>query len=396
MEIVSVRIGVEADIPRVRQVSDVIARSFSFENFARTRMITAILEITRNALQHGRGGRAYFQAERKAEHTWLKVVVEDQGDGLPDDSVFVKSRRPFRANLSQSRGMGLGLTGVQSLADSFDLRSSKEGTTAELAFQTSVPARELESRVEDVREKLGDLSATDPVAELSRQNRELAEAMAERELLIDEVHHRTGNNLSLIISFIQLSKRNAKEEETREAMAQLEARVHSVAKVHQELQRAHLGERISLLPLLENVARHAQDAFSNPEFDISISVFGDNANVVGAAAIDLGLIVNELVTNSYKHAFAGRQQGKVQIAFERGPDDEYWELSVQDDGGGIPEDMKPERSDSLGWRMVRAMATRHAGKITTSGEKGFRTSIKFPPEFASAGRDTSGSASSAE
>ena len=385
MDIVSVRIGAEADIPRVRQVGDVIARSFSFENFARTRMITAILEITRNALQHGGGGRAYFKAERTGDHAWLKVVVADQGNGLPPDSVFVKNRRPYRAVRSASRGMGLGLTGVQSLADSFDLQTSKDGTTAELGFQAPVPAGELDARVDLAQEKLGELSATDPVAELSRQNRELAEAMAERELLIDEVHHRTGNNLSLIISFIQLSKRNAHHAETREAMAQLEARVHSVAKVHQELQRAHLGERISLLPLLENVARHTQDAFSNPEFDISITVFGDRASVVGAAAIDLGLIVNELVTNSYKHAFEGRSKGRLEVAFERGPADGYWELSVTDDGVGLPADVKPERSDSLGWRMIRAMAARHSGSISTSGEKGFRTSIRFPPDFAEQG-----------
>lgn len=382
MDIVSVRIGAEADIPRVRQVGDVIARSFSFESFAKTRMITAILEIARNALQHGGGGRAYFKAEKNGDHAWLKVVVEDQGDGLPQDSIFVKNRRPFRAARSSSHGMGLGLTGVQSLADTFDLQSSKDGTTAELAFQAPVPANELNARVEIAQEKLGELSATDPVAELSRQNRELAEAMAERELLIDEVHHRTGNNLSLIISFIQLSKRNAEHEETREAMSQLEARVHSVAKVHQELQRAHLGESIALLPLLENVARHTQDAFSNPEFDISINVFGDNASVGGTAAIDLGLIVNELVTNSYKHAFEGQRKGKVEIAFERGPRDEYWELSVADDGAGLAADIKPERSESLGWRMVRAMASRHAGKISTNGETGFRTSIQFPSDFA--------------
>ena len=97
MDIVSVRIGAEADIPRVRQVGDVIARSFSFESFAKTRMITAILEIARNALQHGGGGRAYFKAEKNGDHAWLKVVVEDQGDGLPQDSIFVKNRRPFRA-----------------------------------------------------------------------------------------------------------------------------------------------------------------------------------------------------------------------------------------------------------------------------------------------------------
>lgn len=386
MEIVTVRIGAEADIARIRQVTDVIARTFGLESFAKTRMITAILEISRNALQHGGGGRAQFLAKAEANTSWLVARIVDQGSGLPPDARFVKDRRPYKIAQGSSQGMGLGLSGVQRLADRFDLESSNEGTVAELGFSLTTDVRKLPSLVELAEGNLGKASATDPIAELSRQNRELAEAMAERELLIDEVHHRTGNNLALIISFIQLSKRNAKLDETKEAMAQLEARVHSVAKVHQELQRAHLGERISLIPLLETVARHAQDAFSNSELDIEISVFGDMASVMGAAAIDLGLIVNELITNSYKHAFRGREKGRVDISFERSAgaesSDDGWDLTISDNGVGLPEEIKPERSDSLGWRMIRAMSSRHSGSIETNGQDGFCTSITFPATFA--------------
>lgn len=100
-------------------------------------------------------------------------------------------------------------------ADKFDLDSSNEGTKAELAFKLPSPWHEEAEFGERVMGKIAELSATDPLAELSRQNRELAEPMAERELLIDEVHHRTDNNLALIVSFIQLSKRGAQSEETR-------------------------------------------------------------------------------------------------------------------------------------------------------------------------------------
>ena len=209
--------------------------------------------------------------------------------------------------------------------------------------------------------------------------------MAERELLIDEVHHRTGNNLALIVSFIQLSKRGAQSEETRQAMAQLESRVLSVAKVHQELQRANLADRIALVPLLETVANHAQDAFSNDELDIAISVFGDEVSVSGSAGIDLGLIVNELITNAYKHAFENRKNGRIDVSFERESDEDNmkrWVLTVKDDGVGLSEDVKPERSDSLGWRMIRAMTARLSGTIETGSDEGFHTRIEFPGAFA--------------
>lgn len=387
MDLLNVRIGAEPDIARIRQVTGVIAEACGLESFAKTRVVTAVLEIARNALQYGGGGRAHFAIRPETNLCWLVVRVVDQGEGLPQGANFVQSRRPFKAKSGGNRaqGMGLGLTGVQRLVDKFDLHSSKEGTHAELAFKLPSPCTEEAELGERVMAKVAELSATNPLAELSRQNRELAEAMAERELLIDEVHHRTGNNLALIVSFIQLSMRGVQSEETRQAMAQLEARVLSVAKVHQELQRANLADRIALVPMLETVAKHAQDAFSNDQFDIAISVFGDSVGVSGSAAIDLGLIVNELITNAYKHAFEGRKRGRIDVSFERNGDDEdksSWILAVRDDGVGLANDIKPERSDSLGWRMIRAMSARLSGTIETGSDNGFYTCIAFPSEFA--------------
>lgn len=387
MDLLNVRIGAEPDIARIRQVTGVIAEACGLESFAKTRVVTAVIEIARNALQYGGGGRAHFAIRPETNLCWLVVRVVDQGEGLPQGANFVQSRRPFKAKSGGNRaqGMGLGLTGVQRLVDKFDLHSSKEGTHAELAFKLPSPCTEEAELGERVMAKVAELSATNPLAELSRQNRELAEAMAERELLIDEVHHRTGNNLALIVSFIQLSMRGVQSEETRQAMAQLEARVLSVAKVHQELQRANLADRIALVPMLETVAKHAQDAFSNDQFDIAISVFGDSVGVSGSAAIDLGLIVNELITNAYKHAFEGRKRGRIDVSFERNGDDEdksSWILAVRDDGVGLANDIKPERSDSLGWRMIRAMSARLSGTIETGSDNGFYTCIAFPSEFA--------------
>ena len=387
MDLLNVRIAAEPDIARIRQVTSAIAEACELKSFAKTRIVTAVLEIARNALQHGNGGRAHFTIRSDRELCWLVIQIVDQGEGLPEHADFVKGRRPYKAKSGgvRARGMGLGLTGVQRLTDRFDLDSSKEGTRAELAFKLPSSGEHESELGERIAEKIAELSATDPLAELSRQNRELAEAMAERELLIDEVHHRTGNNLALINSFFQLSKRGAQSEETREAMAQLESRVLSVAKVHQELQRANLSDRIVLMPLLENVAKHAQDAFSNEELDITISVFGDQVSVSGSAAIDLGLIVNELITNAYKHAFAGRRSGRIDVSFEQDglkSDETIWTLTVKDDGVGLRSEIKPERSNSLGWRMVRAMSARLTGTIFTGSNDGFYVRIEFPMAFA--------------
>jgi len=383
--IASVRIAVEADIARVRQISDFVAQSLGLESFARTRLVTAVLEIARNALQYAGGGQAKFSAGQISGRSYLTVKVIDQGSGLQDEAMMAPARRPYLPGTGASPGgLGLGLRGVKRLADRFAIASSGEGTRVDMGFVVPVEPTLLAGRAEAIAGEIAGISIADPVTELARQNRELAEAMAERELLIDEVHHRTGNNLALIVSFIQMSKRSARLEETRQALAELEARVHSVAQVHQELQRTRQADRIALLPFLEKVAQHAKAAFSTDERQITIAVDGQPAEVASNAAVDLGLIVGELITNAIKHAFPHRQEGRIDITFARAdPQDETsgWVVSVRDDGVGYSAEERPGRPQSLGWRMIRAMAARHGGTISTEGDSGFHVQIVFPTEL---------------
>lgn len=133
MDLLNVRIAAEPDIARIRQVTSAIAEACELKSFAKTRIVTAVLEIARNALQHGNGGRAHFTIRSDRDLCWLVIQIVDQGEGLPEHADFVKGRRPYKAKSGgvRARGMGLGLTGVQRLTDRFDLDSSKEGTRAE-------------------------------------------------------------------------------------------------------------------------------------------------------------------------------------------------------------------------------------------------------------------------
>ena len=318
-EIITVRIAAEPDIARVRQVSDLVARVAGLANFSRTRMVTAVLEIARNALQYAGGGQVRLSITEQHGGNFIRVLVVDQGEGIDNPAAFERVRRPFlKKGDSSSNGLGLGLSGVKRLADRFEIASSAQGTRIEMLFGIPMSNAEMDEALGRIDKELAALGTADPIAELTRQNRELAEAMAERELLIDEVHHRTGNNLALIVSFIQMSKRGADSDETKQAMAELEGRVHSIARVHQELQRSARADQIELLPLLQNVARHAKDAFSNTDRTIAIDVDGDAATVASATAIDLGLIVGELITNAFKHAFTDRTSGQIDICFRTG------------------------------------------------------------------------------
>lgn len=386
MQITTVRIAAEADIARVRQVADRIAESLGLERFARTRAVTACLEVARNALQYAGGGRAIFRVYADRNETYLSIAVVDQGSGIPGGAEQLRGRATFgKAEGLGASGLGLGLRGVRRLADRFDLETGKDGTSIEIAFEIPVQAADLAEQARKVSDALLQMAETDPVVELTRQNRELANALAERELLVSEVHHRTGNNLALILGFIQMSRRGADSAETKRVLTELEMRVHSVAQVHKELHRAAQADRIALLPFLKSVASHAAEAFSTEDCEVEVHVTGDAAEIRSGTAIDLGLITGELITNAFKHAFAGRRHGWVDIAFAREEDRDgpgACILTVSDDGVGMPdEEEKPDRPESLGWRMIRAMASRHGGSIRTEAGEGFATIISFPPEL---------------
>ncbi|MBZ6378008.1 hypothetical protein B5C34_02005 [Pacificimonas flava] len=386
MQITTVRIAAEPDIARVRQVGDRVSESLGLPRFGRTRAVTACLELARNALQYAGGGRVTFRAYRDGDQSLLAIAVSDQGPGIDNEKDIMRGRSTFGKDEGLGAGgLGLGLRGVRRIADRFDLKTGSEGTHIEISFEIPVNPATLPDRVKQAADELLTMEKTDPVAELSRQNRQLAEALAERELLISEVHHRTGNNLALILGFIQLSRRSTNSDETRQILLELEMRVHSVAKVHQELQRAQQSDQVDLLPFLKSVSNHAAEAFSSDDCQVNVHVGGASALVRSSVAIDLGLIAGELITNSFKHAFTGRSEGRIDVRFEHddtvdGPG--AFSLHIGDDGKGLAkEEKRPERPESLGWRMIRSMARRHGGTIATSSETGFQTVIEFPPEL---------------
>ena len=382
-DIIKVRIAAEADIMRVRQVADQICHSLHFERFARTRCVTACLEIARNILQYAEKGTATFRYLESGGRHYLSVRFVDQGPGFDVKRGRARGRSFYRAQeegAKRSGGLGLGLSGAQRLSDQFEIESGSEGTCVTLGFEAS-PAGEIGETLTRIADDIARLNNADPVVELSRQNRELAEALAERELLIAEVHHRTGNNLALVSSIIQMASRKATTEEARDLLAETENRIHSIVRVHQDLQHAQSQNEIAALPFLQAIAANSIKAFSHVGKDVEVSVKGDHLILPSDLMADLGLMVGELLTNAVKHAFPDRDHGMVTVRLDRTNDEDEevgeYRLIIQDDGVGLPEGERPERSSSLGWRLIRSIAARHEATLSVEGVDGLKVELEF-------------------
>ena len=373
-KLITVTLEKSADVARLREVAMTLTSVLQFGPFERTRTVTAVVELGRNAIEHGQKGRATFSLTEVNDKPALGLRVTDQGRGIPKENL-----EPDGPPTS-SAGMGLGLRGVQRIATRFDVETGHEGTQIDAAFQPSGSLPASPRLFDQATEALNELSAKDPTAALSEQNRELSEGIADRDLLMQELHHRTGNNLALIVALIRMSKSQAVQEETQQVLTELEVRVGSLAKAHELMQRGTNAGKVDLSEMLDEVARTSQRAFSGGALDASIEVSCEAMQLDSKLAIDIGLIIGELITNAFKYAFVGRDKGLIRVEVTGEPEHGIT-LVVSDNGVGLPADAgRPERSNSLGWRMIRTLTFQHDATLTVDGADGLRVHIKFPAQ----------------
>jgi two-component sensor histidine kinase len=374
LRLVTLKLDGHGDIPRLRQVGLGVTHELGFEGFAQTRVVTALVELGRNAVVHGSNGRTTLAVTPRDGRVMLVATVSDDGKGPTDAG--------GRAERSAAgKGLGLGLRGVERIADRLEVESGERGTRVVADFVTPGVADDIGDLAARLTDAIALLNPIDPATALAQQNQELLRAVSERDLLLQEVHHRTRNNLTLISSLVKLSARSAESEEARERLADLSMRIEAVIGVHEQLERSETGEALSLRPFLRGIADRIQSAFSSNGARVRIDVDGDDLLVEGRLGVDVGLIVGELVTNALKHAFADRSEGRIAIALRGDDEAGTLEVTVHDDGPGLPDGMdRPTRPSSLGWRVVESMAARYAGRIDVTNRNGLcvRVTLEEP------------------
>ena len=371
----TVRLEESADIMRLREVTMALTDVLKFGSFEKTRTVTAVVELGRNAIEHGNKGRARFSLTEIKGRPALGISVLDQGAGIPEGQLsgdlVVAAGAP---------GLGLGLRGVKRIADRFEVQTGSEGTRVDAVFAGPAPSDDTETLVSQATTAIAALNASDPAGALTEQNRELMDTIASRDLLMTELHHRTGNNLALIVALIRMSRRQAKLDETRGALQDLENRVAALSKAHELMQRAAVAGTVPAKDLLRDVARNAENAFNAEELRVRIEVECEPLTLDGKIAVDIALIVGELITNAYKHAFRGRDEGVISVGLAETPEGDLT-LRISDNGVGLEDGAdRPERSNSLGWNLIRTLTFQNNGTLEVIGQDGLTVEIGFTPD----------------
>jgi two-component sensor histidine kinase len=196
------------------------------------------------------------------------------------------------------------------------------------------------------------------------------DSKSEAEIMLRELQHRMKNNLQVIVSFLALQSRESASDEARERIGRVMDRVMAIGLAHDQLSFKKSASSIDMRDYLRALCANIDPRRANLTIDTEL----DAASIPLDRAVPIGLILNELVTNSVKYAF-DEEGGVITVKFRANEAIGEAELSVRDNGRG----MGPARSGSLGLRLVESLSRQLGGRLTTpEAGKGTTTVLTFP------------------
>ena len=209
--------------------------------------------------------------------------------------------------------------------------------------------------------------------------KQIKNSLEEKEMLLREIHHRVKNNLMVISSLLSLQSRYIKDEAYKNIFKESQNRARSMALIHELLYQSSDLKRINFGTFIKTLTNELFKIYIANQDLIELNIDVKEEVMVDInTAIPLGLIVNELVSNSMKHAFPDGRRGEIKISFKQL--DYKYTLIVEDDGTGLPKGIDFKSTNSLGLRIVNSLTEQIDGELTLDNSMGSKFIIKFEEE----------------
>ena len=212
---------------------------------------------------------------------------------------------------------------------------------------------------------------------LAQLQAELRKRIEVRTASLTEVHHRVKNNLQIISSFLTLEAEKLTNAADKAVFSECRDRIYSMARLHEQLYSSGELSDLDFGAHLREMAEMLVHSHTPPGCSLALEVRADPVAMDLDTGVTLGLIANELLLNALKHGFDGRSEGKLTVELRAGNPNQ---MSVRDDGRGLPPEFDPRSEAGLGIDLVRGMARQIGAevKIENAPEGGTRTTILFP------------------
>jgi PAS domain S-box-containing protein len=229
--------------------------------------------------------------------------------------------------------------------------------------------------------------AQQELAERKRAQDRIQASLQEKEVLLKEIHHRVKNNLQVISSLLDMQALSTHNPEAIEVLEDSRHRVKIMAFVHERLYQSEDLASIDVAEYVESLTGHLLTVYEDRAGAVTLELRIDDVVLDLDTAVATGLIINELVSNSLKHAFPSQREGEGAILVALGSlDDDRLELQVRDNGVGLPPDLDVQDSQSLGLRLVNMLTQQLRGALEVDRSAGAAFRITFPEQARPAPR----------
>jgi two-component sensor histidine kinase len=214
------------------------------------------------------------------------------------------------------------------------------------------------------------------LVERRRIQEALGRSLSEKDALLKEVHHRVKNNMQVVSSLLNLQMDFLPDDKARPIIGDTQNRIAAMALVHEKLYQSTDLARIDFSEYLRELTGHLVGTFNFPTQGIGFALEAVDMFLGIDTAIPCGLIVNELISNAYKHGFPEGGPGTLTVTLKRG-DDDFLHLTVADTGRGIRQGLNLRQTDSLGMQLVFTLVRQLHGTIDVKSAPGAGTTFEL-------------------
>jgi two-component sensor histidine kinase len=219
------------------------------------------------------------------------------------------------------------------------------------------------------------LGTNQNVTNREREKRQMISSLQENETILDEIHHRVKNNLAVVAGMLQLQWLQEEDPEFADKLQDSANRIKTVAGIHEQLYESNNFANISLGKNIENLARNLIESMET-DTEIELNTDCDEVHLDFRQTLPCSLIANEVITNAIKYAFKGRDEGIITIQLQT--DGDNLELSITDNGVGLPDDFQ-EKEGSLGMNLIETLSAQLDAEyhFDTSPDSGTAFGLRF-------------------
>ena len=261
--------------------------------------------------------------------------------------------------------------------NSFDISLASESS----GVKTTKPERVyLENLSYPILDQEGNLQKVliqhNDITEQKQSEEQIKASLKEKETLIDEIHHRVKNNIAIIASLLKMQSNSIEDPQIKEVLKESQNRVYAMSAVHETLHGSDNLSQIDLKTYLSKVTTSIFQTYSiNPD-KVKLNISVEEIPISIDQANPIGLVINELISNSLKYAFPDERKGEITVSMKKL--NKELELTIMDDGIGMPDGLDWKNSTSLGLKLVRTLVENQlGGSLDMESENGTKFTIKF-------------------